>query len=276
MLNVNYLLIGHISKDLAEDQPAGFRLGGGVLYSGAAADALGAKVGILTSYPAEMHKNVSDKGLLKKFKIKNFPSRFATTFKNEYKDGSRTQYLYATAAPITGHGYLKSEFGYKYFKPSIVQLAPIAREIDSSVFNAVKADFVGATLQGWLRKRDSKDRVLFSNWPNYRNYLKKLDAAILSEEDIAGDASLAKEFAKYAKVLVLTRGKDGCSVFEKGNRRDFKPVKVIKKNDVTGAGDVFAAGFFNKFYQTKNAAIAAKFANSLAGYHLEKGIENFV
>jgi sugar/nucleoside kinase (ribokinase family) len=276
MLNVNYLLIGHISKDLAEGHSDGFKLGGGVLYSGAAADALGAKVGILTSYSQDMHKTVVRDGLTKKFKVKNFPSRFATTFKNEYQNGARTQYLFATAAPITGYGYLKSEFGGKYFKPSIVQLAPIAREIDSSVFNVLNADFIGATLQGWLRKRDSKDRVLFSNWPNYRNYLKKIDAAVLSEEDVVQDLALVKEFSRYAKVLVLTRGKNGCSVFEKGKRMDFKPAKIINKNDVTGAGDVFAAGFFNKFYQTKNAAISAKFANALAGYHLEKGIESFL
>lgn len=273
-MNVNYLLIGHISKDLLDDHPDGFKLGGGVFYSGIAADALGAKVGILTSYPKDMHKAVSQGGLLKKFTIKNFLSRFATTFKNQYEKGARTQYLFSTAVPITGAGYLKSEFGEKYFKPSIVHLAPIAREIDSSVFNVLRADFVGATLQGWLRKRDSKDRVSFSNWPNYRNYLAKLDAAVLSQEDVAHNATLVKEFSKYAKVLVVTDGKNGCSVFEKGRRQDFKPTRVIKKTDLTGAGDVFAAGFFNKFYQTKSAPAAARFANSLAGFHLEKGIEN--
>ncbi len=273
-MNVNYLLIGHISKDLSDDEPGGFKLGGGVLYSGVAADVLGAKVGILTSYPKDLHKTIAQDKLLKKFQVKHFLSRSATTFKNQYENGARTQYLFSTAAPITATGYLRSEFNEKYFKPSIVQLAPIAREIDSSVFGVLRADFIGATLQGWLRKRDSGDRVSFSQWPNYRNYLKKLDAAVLSEEDIAHDKLLAKEFAKYAKVLVLTRGKNGCSVFEKGRRLDFKPAKAIEKNDVTGAGDVFAAGFFTKFYQTKNSAISAKFANALAGYHLEKGIEN--
>jgi 1D-myo-inositol 3-kinase len=273
MTAVNYLLIGHIAKDLAEGEPDGFKLGGGVLYSGMAADALGAKVGILTSYSKELEKRVAGHSHFNKFEIINFLAPRATTFKNEYKNGLRNQFLYDTAAAITGCGFLRSDFnGNGYFKPSIIHLAPIAREVDCSIFGAINADFIGATLQGWLRKRDTNDRVSFCLWPNYRNYLKKIDAAILSEEDAGGDLAIVKEFAKYAKVLVLTRGKKGCSVFTRGQKIDFSPKKQVNKNDATGAGDVFAAGFFTKFYQTKNAEIAARFANELAGYHLEKGI----
>jgi bifunctional ADP-heptose synthase (sugar kinase/adenylyltransferase) len=273
-MSANYFLIGHISKDLAEDEPSGFRLGGGVLYSGLAAAALGAKVGILTSYPRELQIDIAKKGFHEKFEIKNLPSRAATIFQNSYKNGERTQLLCATASPITAAGFLKSDFAKGYFKPSIIHLAPIAREVDSSVFCVLNADFIGASLQGWLRKRDSSDRVGFCVWPNYRNYLKKLDAAVLSEEDVAGDFSLVKEFAKYAKVLVVTRGKNGCAVYVRGKRKDYSPPKLIKKNDATGAGDVFAAGFFSKFYQTKDLKKSADFANALAGFHIQKGVSN--
>lgn len=272
-MSANYFLIGHISKDLAAGEPAGFKLGGGVVYSGLAASVLGAKVGILTSYPKDLHAEVK-KGPGATMAIKNLPSRSATVFKNEYRDGGRVQYLLGTASPITAAGFLKSDFAKGYFRPSIIHLAPIAREVDSSLFSVLNADFVGASLQGWLRKRDSRDRVSPGFWPNYRNYLKKIDAAVLSEEDIAHDLPLAKEFANYASVLVLTRGKNGCAVYSKGGRKDYRPSKQIAKNDATGAGDVFAAGFFSKFYQTKNLDASAEFANALAGFHIKKGVAN--
>lgn len=272
--NINYLLVGHLAKDLPPKNLKRHKLGGGVLYSGAAAKVLGAKVGVITSYPKELNKEVLQHPFFKNAVIKNIPSRRATTFRNLYEDQKRIQYLYDTAVPITTAGFLTTGLGKQYFKPSIVHLAPIAREIDLNLMDKVKADFFGASLQGWLRKRDSNDRVHYCAWPDYKLFLPKLDAAVLSEEDSDHNIALVKEFAKHTKVLVLTRGKNGCLVFSKGKKKEFKPKKILNPTNTTGAGDVFAAGFFTRFFQTKNPFTSADFANKLAAFHLEKGIEN--
>ena len=268
---VNYFLIGHISKDVVLDEPSGYRLGGGVLYSGIAASVLGAKVAILTSFPKELKKDVAGHDFLKKFKVKNLSSARATTFQNFYEDGKRTQYLLETANPITAVGLVKAGLR-KDGVPSIVQLAPIAREIDDSLFDGLRSNFMCATLQGWLRKRDLEDRVVFCAWNGYQRILPKFDAVVLSEEDIDSDDKLAKEYARHSNVLVLTRGKKGCTVFSKGKAKDFKQKNIVDKNDATGAGDVFAAGYFTKLYHTKDPFWAAEFANKLAAFHIEKGI----
>lgn len=273
-MQVNYLLIGHICKDLDQNNPAEYQLGGGVLYSGMAAGVLGAKVGILTSYPQDLEKDVLNHPVAGKFSIANLPSRFATTFRNIYKKQKRTQYLYKTAVPITATGVDRAGLSGASVRPSIIHLAPVAREIDESVFDKLKGDFTGATLQGWLRRRDLRDRVKFCAWREYEILLPKLDAAVLSEEDINSDLTLAGEYAKFSRTLVLTRGKKGCIVFSQGERKEIKPKKIIDIASTTGAGDVFAAGFFTRFFQLRDPFAAAEFANDLAAFHLERGIIN--
>lgn len=102
-----------------------------------------------------------------------------------------------------------------------------------------------------------------------------MDVAILSEEDINFDQKLAEEFSRYAKVLVLTRGKKGCTVFNRGKFKNLSVEKIIKKGDKTGLGDVFAAAYLIKFSRTKNPWVAGRFANSLAAFHLRKNIRNY-
>jgi hypothetical protein len=48
---INYLIIGHLTRDLTPDGP---RLGGTAAYAGLTASALGLRVGIVTSWGAEI------------------------------------------------------------------------------------------------------------------------------------------------------------------------------------------------------------------------------
>jgi hypothetical protein len=49
---IDYLVVGHITQDLLDDGT--YRLGGTVSYSGLTANALGRRVGILTSCAPEL------------------------------------------------------------------------------------------------------------------------------------------------------------------------------------------------------------------------------
>jgi len=263
----DYLLIGHFSKDLMEDKK--FTLGGSVYFSGITAKKLGQKVKILTSFSNDLLLKL-EKNLLNEFEIENIPSKESTTFRNIYLNKNRVQFLEKIAKKISPRSISK-----EWKNANIVQIAPIANEVDEKIIKKFKNSLIGATLQGWLRKRNKQNRVLFSFWKNYKEYLPLIDVAILSEEDIHFDLKVAKEYSKFAKILVLTQGEKGCLVFYKRKIKQFKPKKILKKGNFTGAGDVFAAGFLIEFKKSGDFFQSAQFANFLAGFHVEKGIENF-
>ena len=67
-----------------------------------------------------------------------------------------------------------------------------------------------------------------------------------------------------AKVLVITEGARGCTVFVRGQRARYVPAPLVTEVDPTGAGDVFAAAFFIRLRETQSPYRAAQFANGIA------------
>ena len=73
--------------------------------------------------------------------------------------------------------------------------------------------------------------------------LARADAVVLSQEDVVGDESLIAQYAAQTRVLVVTEGAAGCTVYVEGRSRHFS-APGVDEVDPTGAGDVFAAVFF--------------------------------
>lgn len=254
----DYLICGHFAKDL---KPKGFSLGGSVFYSGVCARSLGFDVKIFTSFGRDLEKEVAATG----FKISRIPSSVSTVFKNIYDpEGKRSQFLSSRALTLDFSGIPK-----EWLNAPIVQIAPIAGEIKEDLVNSFenKDSLIGAVLQGWLRDCRPGKKVSFFPWRNYKKVLSRADVAFLSEEDVKGHEELIKKFARFSPLLVLTRGKNGCTVFHKGKAKNFKALK-IKENDPTGAGDVFAAAFLVELKKTRNSDRAAEFANLIAARHV--------
>jgi hypothetical protein len=71
--------------------------------------------------------------------------------------------------------------------------------------------------------------------------------------------SLWKE--QKQKILLITKGKLGCEIWNKGKKETIKPKKIIKNiENVIGAGDSFFAYFISKFLRTENPFLSAKCA----------------
>lgn len=258
----DYLLCGHFAKDL---KLRGFSLGGSVFYSGACARSLGFVVKVFTSFGSDLEKKVTNT----EFEVYRIPSFNSTTFKNVYdQDGKRSQFLSSLASPLDS-----SKISKEWLNASIVQIAPIADEIKEGLIDHFKnkSSLIGVVLQGWLRDCRPGKKVSFFPWKNYRKVLSKANVAFLSEEDVRGHEGVIKEFSDFSPLLVLTQGKRGCTVFNRGKAQKF-PASKIKENDPTGAGDVFAAAFLVEFKRTKNSNLAAEFANLIASRLVEKGI----
>ena len=82
---VDYLVIGHVARDLTPD---GVRLGGTAAYSALTARALGLRVGIVTaSGSAVSLEPLSDIPLI------SITSNSSTTYENIYQEQGRVQYL---------------------------------------------------------------------------------------------------------------------------------------------------------------------------------------
>lgn len=251
MSNFDYLAVGHFARDIV---PGGHVTGGTVAYSGATARALGCRTAILTSYGPdfEPHMDAVDAT------VERVPAAETTTFENIYDDGGRTQFIHGRARRL-----LPEHVPQGWENTPIVHLAPIAVEVDASLAGHFPNSVVGLTPQGWMRKWDNGGRVYPRFWEQARHVMPLAAAVVLSDEDIA-DRTWLEQFREWAPLLVLTQGPDGCTVFMGDDVRSV-PAPTVKEVNPTGAGDVFAAAFFIRMFQTKgNPWESARFANSIA------------
>lgn len=259
-MSVHYLAIGHLAKDLT---PAGPRLGGTVAYSALTAQALGYPVGIATAYEAGL-----DVSPLAGIHLTHTPSAASTTFENLYGPEGRTQYLRARAEPLTA---LAVPVGWR--KANILHFAPLAQEIEPGLvasWAALARAFIGLTPQGWLRQWDADGRVSKCEWPEAAATLPQVDATVISLEDIQGEWAVAEQWAKAARVLVVTEGAQGCTVFVQGEGARQFAAPPQTEVDPTGAGDVFAAAFFINQYETNDPWASARFANQVAALSITR------
>jgi len=99
--------------------------------------------------------------------------------------------------------------------------------------------------------------------PNLREAGMLTDIEITDEDTLerTGDRLLKQ---MKSKVLVLTKGKDGISVFKKGERFDI-PTHARKVYDVTGAGDTTLATLIMSVLSGANIMEASMIANIAAG-----------
>lgn len=247
---VDYLLIGHITKDITPD---GFSLGGTATYSAMTAAALGMRVGIVTSFGPELELPERPQ-----IQVSNVVSDTTTSFKNIYTPAGRVQYVYHPAA------HLGLEVIPEIWRNTpIVHLGPIFQEVDPKLARAFPNSQVGLTPQGWMRNANEEGLVHYTDWPEARYVLEAAQAVVFSIEDVQGDESIVEELISSIRVLVVTEGSCGARLYWNGDLRYFK-VPQVEEIDPVGAGDIFAASFFIRYHQTRDPWEAARFATQLA------------
>ena len=234
----DYLVIGHVTRDLMPD--GSYRSGGTVTYAGLAALRLGLRVGAVTSaVPGDLHLEA---GMALKVK----PAPQTTTFENLYSGGTRRQFCRAVAARLCLEDVPEAWKGAR-----IVHLGPVAQEVDPRVVSGFAGALVGVTPQGWLRRWDADGFVRRADWPEARRVLAEAGAVILSIDDLGGDRALLSQWVRWARLLVLTVGKDGAIVYHGGRQRRF-PAFAVAEVDPTGAGDGCGTGVCGPRGRTTN------------------------
>jgi sugar/nucleoside kinase (ribokinase family) len=258
----DYLVIGHITKDLVAD---GFTVGGTVTYAAVTARKLGQQAAMVTS--AEVDLILPD--VLAGVEVKRVPAQATTTFRNVYVNGTRQQYVSALADPIS-----PAAIPDEWRQVPLVHLGPLVREIDVSLVHHFPNSYVVATPQGWFRSWDETGYVSLGGWPGAERLLPHLTALVLSEEDVCGDPSCIQRYATLVRTLVVTQGPRGATVYHAGQVRHF-PTRPAHEVDLTGAGDVFAAAFLIRLRETDRSPggedpwEAARFANVVGSFSVE-------
>lgn len=253
---VDYLAVGHVAVDVI---PKGVQLGGTVSYAALTARALGMRVGIVTSAGKDAPLQALD-GI----QIVNVSSEHSTTFENVKTESGRKQTLHHQASSISF-----DHIPEVWRNTPIIHLAPIARELDSTLPEKLSGSLLGITPQGWMRMWDEKGQVAASAWENNEQALRHAGAVVMSVEDVnrdlpeGGYAELVEEMTHHTRILCLTEGEAGAVLYWNGDRRRFRPIEV-QEVDATGAGDIFAAAFFVRLYATRDPWEAARFATQLA------------
>jgi sugar/nucleoside kinase (ribokinase family) len=249
---IDYLAIGHVCCDTS---PEGPRLGGTVSFSALTAHALGMRAAILTSAPEDRYNLLAP---LREMPLESIPASDYTTFENTYTPQGRTQRLLGHAERITA-----AHIPDTWREARIVHLAPVADEIDPTIINLFPNALIGITPQGWMRQWDASARVSFKHWQPSSALARRADAVVMSIEDVQGDETIVHDFADRFKLLIVTHGEHGCTVYREGKIQHISapPVDVL---DPTGAGDIFAVVFFSQLLATHDPASAARIAVRVA------------
>lgn len=253
---IDYLIIGHIASDVVSD---GFVLGGTVSYAVPIASALGRRVGIVTS--ARLDEPVLD-SLSDQLQRHIIPSEQTTTYENIQTPTGRKQYVRAVAQPITADAIPDSWKSQAH----LAHLAPIADEVDRHIIEALGSAQILLTPQGWMRQWDESGRVRFKQWFE-PEVLNRADMVIISEEDIQTVPQIEMDYARYAKILVVTQGDQGGRYYMGGKRHTYDAVQTSVV-DTTGAGDVFATACFTVWQMTGDIQQAMTIGAHIAAWSI--------
>lgn len=250
-MKLDYLIIGNITKD---DTPAGAELGGTSSYAAHCAHKLGQRTAMIAGIGDDAPALTSLNGV----EITRIPHKVTDSFENIYTGDIRQQKWRVQGARITA-----SDIPSVWRRAAIVHFAPIGQEFSPALVAKFPDSLRCATLQGWLRGRDSDHNVIFKIHPELMAQLSQFDMIVASLSDFFGDVSLMHTMLSAVKLGIETLGAAGCKIYQNG---EVSPVPTIAQPDIdpTGAGDVFAAAFFIQYHQTEDALFAAKFANACA------------
>jgi sugar/nucleoside kinase (ribokinase family) len=261
MEQLDYLCIGHITRDLT---PKGPSVGGTVAFSTRTAQALGKRVAVVTSCEPDYDLSAALPGI----PVAIRPAAATSTFENIYTSAGRRQVLHSVAEPLD-----LCAIPPEWRAPRILHLGPLTNEVNPAVLASCSSEVIGLTPQGWHRCWDEQGHVHYADWPAAYETLPLATAVVVSWEDISDEAAW-QVYRSRSRILVITNGAAGSEVHFAGDCRHFPPPKVHEV-DPTGVGDIFAAAFFVRLLENGGDPWgAAYFATHIAAPTVERrGLE---
>lgn len=261
-MSADFLAIGHVARDEFEGEPA-WRLGGTALYAAATAARLGTRAALVTRVgPAEQHA-LAERCTQLGIALHALPSSATTTFGFRYVEGRRLMRLKARARGIS-----PSDVPAEWRQARAVVLGSVAHELDRSLFGTTSAPATVLVAQGYLREWAADGTIRPRAWDDADEIVPRVSAVVLSEDDVVGDLSAPRRWARSGRVYV-TLAERGVLVLDRGSESTIAGYPAARVVDPTGAGDAFAAGLAIALADGRVPDDCARFANAVASFAVE-------
>jgi sugar/nucleoside kinase (ribokinase family) len=252
---VDYLVLGHLTRDLLPDGLSS--AGGTALYAATTAGRFGRQTAIFSAaLPSEVQ---APPGVA----LALAPSASTSTFRHSYLDGQRQQVVESIAAPLD-----LVHLPQSWRNAPIVHLGPVLGECDEALVFAFPHALLGVTAQGWLRRvRHTLPAPMERRrWLPEPGLLRRIDLLVLSSEDVGDDTNLVAHYTAYCRLVALTRGAYGATLFVGGVAHTIPALPAVER-DSNGAGD--AAAMLIRYAECADPFAAAGFAAATAALAVE-------
>jgi hypothetical protein len=247
----DFVVAGHFVRDVV---PGGWELGGTVTFAAVQAHRLGKRVGVVT-------RTAGDLGLDTRMAFAEVidPGSAATTsFENTYHEGQRKQRVVTRGEPLRA-----DDVPMAWRDAPIVLVGPVLGEAPADFAGAFsEGSLVGVSAQGWLRELDADGNVRKADWSG-APFWQGADVVFVSDEDLDGDTAMLDRWCAEARIVVMTRSRQGARVWAEGGWRE---IDAFPEDEVdpTGAGDTFATAFLIRLHETGDLAEATRFGGAAA------------
>jgi sugar/nucleoside kinase (ribokinase family) len=236
--------VGSASRDLTDDEPRGWRLGGGAPYSALATARLGLRTGALIGVDA-LASTATEFELLRDagVDLEIVPLAESPAFVNRETPEGRIQTCVAAGQPLR-----VSWLPARWRDVRTWSLVPIAGEVEEGWASAMPIGaFVSLGWQGLLRHLEVGREVLRTR-PDRSRLVRRADLVGVSRNDLA-TGTRAEDLLGLLHPgarLVVTDGLDGGRMLRRsdGGRvtaQQYWAIAADRDMDPTGAGDVFLA-----------------------------------
>jgi sugar/nucleoside kinase (ribokinase family) len=234
------VVVGSASRDIAADDPRGWRLGGGATYCSLTLARLGIKVGVMLGVDAEA-ATAWELGLLRDAgaDICLVPLARGPVFENIEKDGNRRQRWLSESDPVPFAALPEAWQAARGWL-----LVPVAAEVPDE-WSAVETPGAQVAIgwQGMLR-RFRPDGWVERTEPQPSPLLAAAGLVCASVNDLPRTDEIgALRALGHGAALILTHGAaGGFLVDENGREGTYPAIPAGPIVDPTGAGDIFLAG----------------------------------
>jgi sugar/nucleoside kinase (ribokinase family) len=256
-MHPEYLLLGHITRDLLPDGTT--TPGGTASYAALTAHRLGKRAAVVSArapLPSDWPEEIA---------VAYCEGLSAPTFENRYTPAGRVQILHAAGGAIR-----TDDIPAGWRSAPVIHFGPIAAETPSELIHAFPDALIGMTPQGFMREWPDElpAQIAYKIWQPEPSLLSRIGALVMSIEDVRGDEALPQSYARHCPLVALTRGALGATLYIHGEPHQISACPAIER-DPTGAGDVFAAALLIRLQETGDPLESAHFAACVAGRSVE-------
>jgi sugar/nucleoside kinase (ribokinase family) len=234
--------VGSACRDVAPDDPRGWRLGGGVTYSALTTARLGLRTAAVVGVD-DIARHASELDLLREAgaDLILVPLADGPIYHNVETPSGRVQTCVQKGIPLPVPPLPESWIGARAW-----MVAPVADEVhDEWVAPIPAGTFVGVAWQGLLRNLFDGERVT-RKAPQPSALIRRADVVGVSHHDVAPETPLRDLWAllRPGAVLAVTQGHEGGLLLTLGASGPIQTLRwratlSDREVDPTGAGDTF-------------------------------------